>query len=395
MTVVVAFPAGSIQVPPPELVSPSQPDPSQQLQHGMPTHMATPGDFGIMALVALLLGAGLVRFYKRYVRDEPAPVPVAPGLEQRPPEGLRPALLSLLIHKRVGSREIAATVVDLAVRGYLYIEQQPASWGRWRGDWRLQRTRVVSPSDPPLAEYERVLFNALFAKGDSVLMSELKGRFWDSYKHVRDLIYSAPEAEGWFSGRADRERTEWGIWTFFVGLGSFALTIWALNVLRFDIAVWFLPLVPGAFALGLFASLMPRRTPAGSAMLQRVWKFRTFILTAERRSKELAGRDDLFTELLPHAIAFGAEHAWARVFSGLPDRALSHTPYGIWFVGVGGAFLGASELSAAVRDFGSNITGTLASTPGTSVGAGSGSSGFSSGGGSSGGGFGGGGGGGW
>ncbi|HEY0094577.1 MAG TPA: hypothetical protein VGB96_09645, partial [Archangium sp.] len=237
---------------------------------------------------------------------------------------------------------------------------------------------------------------SLFTRGSSVLVSELKGKFASDYRAVRDLIYDAPTARGWFHGRrADRERTEWGIWTFFVLLGSALLMSWANALHRIDLLIWFLPFLIGGFVMGILVLWMPRRTAAGSAMLQRAQDFREFIHTAEARRTELVGQQDLFSELLPYAIAFGLEDRWARVFSELSSEALTHVARGIGFVGAVGLFTSASAFADAMSDFGSNVGGTLASPPASTGGSGFGGSGFGGGGGFSGGGVGGGGGGGW
>lgn len=394
MTVVVAFPSGSVQVPPPELVTiPREPEhPTAHLGYSLKAQAPGTLDFVIALLLSGLIVAGLVWLYPRRVRDEPARERVRHGFEAQPPGGLRPALLSLLVHKRVGERDIAATLVDLAVRGYLSIEQQPRSWLFGGGNWLLtRRYRREGPDDPPLAEYERVLLASLFATGESVLTAELKGHFASEYKQVRELIYEAPEAEDWFSDRPDHVRTGWGLLALGMLFGGLLPTLAAWSVGRFDLAVRFAPLVPGGLVMGGLVLRMPRRTPEGSATLLRALDFRTFILTAEKRRAELSAQPQLFTELLPYAIALGVEDAWARVFSGLSTQALTRTPYGIWFVAAAGStFLNASALSDAVSSFGSYVGGALSSTP-----ASSGSSGFGGGGGFSGGGGGGGGGGGW
>jgi uncharacterized membrane protein YgcG len=353
-------------------------------------------DFIIAALLTGLIGYGLMRLFQKEGQDEQSIAPVSIELERWPPADLRPALLSLLITKRVSDRDIAATLVDLAVRGYLSIEQLPNSWWRPRSDWRLtRRYRREGSDEPRLAEYERVLLASVFASEEAVLVSELKGKFSGEYKQVRELIYAAPEARGWFSERVDQARRQWKIWTVVVLVGSCMSTCMAAGSERGDFAVWLFPFVLGGIGLGWISLWVPRRTVAGSAMLRRALGFRRFIFTAEQQRATLVEQQGFFSELLPYAIAFGAEDKWARVFLGIPTQALTRTPYGLWFTGAtSGAFLSVAALSSALSDFGSNVGGSLASTP-SSTGFGSGASGFGGGGGSSGGGGGGGGGGGW
>jgi Predicted membrane protein (DUF2207) len=52
--------------------------------------------------------------------------------EYVPPEGIRPAQAGLLMDEVVNPVAIPATVVDLAVRSYLRIEEDPTNddWGK-------------------------------------------------------------------------------------------------------------------------------------------------------------------------------------------------------------------------------------------------------------------------
>ncbi|MFL5357329.1 DUF2207 domain-containing protein [Archangium sp.] len=393
MTIVVAFPPGSVQVPPPRLVPVSPP--SGHLLDFAGIHRPATADYLFAALLCGLIGFWLVRLYLRKVMDDPATRHVPHGPEGQPPNRLRPAVLNLLLNKRVGERDLTATLVDLAVRGYLSIEELPGSFWSGRPGWRLTRChRQKGPGEPPLAEYERVLLTSLFLWADSVSLSEVRSRLANDYRRVRELIYDAPEARDWFHGQADYVRTEWGIRSLFLWVVSVALCCGAYRAGRHDVALWLLPFVLGGFALGSFAIRMPRRTPEGSAMLQRAQAFRAFIFTAENRRAELSRQQDLFTGLLPYAIAFGAEDTWGRVFSGLSSQALTRTAHGVWFFGASGStLLGASALSNAVGSFSSSVGGALSN--GSGSGFGGGGFGGGGGGGFSGGGGGGGGGGGW
>jgi hypothetical protein len=78
--------------------------------------------------------------------------------EYVPPEGIRPAQAGLLMDEVVNPVAIPATVVDLAVRGYLRIEEDPANddWAE-KPDWRLVKLKTA---DNDLLEYERVLLGS-------------------------------------------------------------------------------------------------------------------------------------------------------------------------------------------------------------------------------------------
>ena len=58
--------------------------------------------------------------------------------------------------------DVAATVVDLAVRGHLTLEETESGlFGR--SDWRLTRTGTQAPGSAPLHPYEQRLLDGMSA----------------------------------------------------------------------------------------------------------------------------------------------------------------------------------------------------------------------------------------
>ena len=132
------------------------------------------------------------------------------------------------------------------------------------------------------------------------------------------------------------------------------------------------------------AKRMPRRTPAGTGMVRRVFGFRTYIETAEAQEMRFQEKENIFSKYLPYAIVFGCTEKWARAFEQLGQQPDT----GSWYVGTHP--FTAVAFASSIDHFSMAAVGTISSTP-----AGSGSSGFGGGGFSGGGGGGGGGGGSW
>src|SRR4030095_12951250 len=81
--------------------------------------------------------------------EEPVPVgdaDTSAPVEFAPPEGLRPGQIGTLIDERANTLDVTATIIDLAVRGFLTIQEIPKE--RWFGkpDWRLVKLEK-DPSD--------------------------------------------------------------------------------------------------------------------------------------------------------------------------------------------------------------------------------------------------------
>jgi uncharacterized membrane protein YgcG len=309
-------------------------------------------------------------------------VPVFEGdasgpVEFAPPLGLRPGQIGTLVDEVANPLDVTASVIDLAVRKYLVIEEIPKKGWFGKPDWKL--TKLKDP-DRELLEYERELLDGLFEDGQEVELSGLRTAFVSHRPRVQEALYRDAVGQGWFAGRPDRIR---GRWTA-VGIGVLV----AGAVLEFAAVRWTrLALLPLAVILaGLLlmvgARWMPRRTATGTGLVRRVRGFRTVIATAETNMARFAEKENLFTRYLPYAIVFGLTEKWARAFEVLGEPPADTS----WYLSSNAFAYGA--FSEAMDGFTVTTAGTIASTP-----SGSGGSGF--GGGSGGGGGGGGGGGSW
>jgi uncharacterized membrane protein len=389
-TVVVALPKGAVSEPHPQLVQP------WSIGRAFSRTRVTLGLSGGL-LVLLIAGCGWLFWTRgrdrRYVGSpvdqtlgnptgESQAVPlfergVAP-VEFAPPEDLRPGQVGTIVDEQANTLDVTATIIDLAVRGYLTIEEIPKEGWFGKPDWTLHRT---DKADDDLLTYERTLLAGLFKDGNDPTLSSLKRTFSERLTKVEDELYADAVKRGWFVKRPDKVRASWharGSLLFIVGL-----------VLTFVLARWTtlgligIPVVVAGLILTIGARFMPSRTAKGTAIARRVGGFRTVIETAETHMSQWAEQQNVFTRYLPYAIVFGCTEKWAKAFEGLA----SMPPDTTWYLS-SRPFIYA-DFGRTLDDFSVTTGGTIASTP-----AASGSSGFS-GGGFSGGGGGGGGGGSW
>jgi uncharacterized protein (TIGR04222 family) len=310
------------------------------------------------------------------------PVPLfehgATPVEYAPPDDIRPGQMGTLIDEVANPLDVSATVVDLAVRGYLKIEEIPKHGLFGKPDWKLTR---MKPDAGDLLPYERELANGLFEDGDEVLLSDLKRKFVARLTKVENELYDDAVKRGWFTRRPDTVRAFWariGILGIVVAGGIVYLAA------RFThLGLIALALLIAAIALLASAKRMPRRTPAGTGMVRRVFGFRTYIETAEAQEMRFQEKENIFSKYLPYAIVFGCTEKWAKAFEQLGQQPDT----GSWYVSPHP--FTAVAFASSIDHFSVATVGTISSTP-----AGSGSSGFG-GGGFSGGGGGGGGGGSW
>src|SRR2546421_483233 len=393
ITDVLGLPAGAVRPPKPIL------EERFNLGTAFSITPVTAGLGGALLLVVILVFAFLMYRFGRDRRYRGSAVDQAYGsdsgadeivpvlhhektpVEFVPPDKLRPGQLGTLVDFTANPLDVTATIVDLAVRGYLVIEEIPGEGGfLHKPDWKL--TKKKEP-DAELKDYEQKLLNGLFEGGNEVQLSDLRYTFHTKMAEVQGALLQDAIDHGWFVHPPARSRAQWGCLGVLVLLAGAGLL--TLLILFTHAALLGIPLLAAGILFTFGACWSPQRTAKGTAVLRHTEGFRRFINESEKERARFAERKNLFSEYLPYAIVFGATGKWAAAFAGLDDQPpdtsswyIASTPF---------TFL---AFSSAIDGFTVSTSGTLTSTPPST----SGSSGFS-GGGFSGGGAGGGGGGSW
>ena len=151
---------------------------------------------------------GLAPAAGQRVADEPVPLTGAPpiAVEFAPPDHVLPGEVGTLLDEQANTLDVTATIVDLACRGYLRIEQTEPAHRFHSADWKLSKTDKA-PDD--LVDYEQRLFGAIFESGSTVSLSDLKGHFAGDLSTVQNKMYDDVVAKGWFARRPDQVRAQW------------------------------------------------------------------------------------------------------------------------------------------------------------------------------------------
>jgi uncharacterized protein (TIGR04222 family) len=388
LTVVVAIPKGAVP----------EPEPIREERWAAERAFdVNPWTIATGVAVAGLLGGLLARLWWREGRDrrylgsqidqvmgtpsgESEAVPIGEGdfeapVEFAPPQNIRPGQIGTLLDERANVIDVTATIVDLAGRGFLLIQEIPDEGLFSKTDWTLIK---LEKEESELLAYERRLLDALFRDGNEVTVSELRTAFAERLHGVEASLYADAMRQKWFRARPDHVRTRWAV------RGVLLLVIGA--VLTFALALWThwgivgIPVIVAGLTLALMARRMPARTAQGTAMLRRIRGFRRVIATAEQHMARWAEEENVFTRYLPYAIVFGLTKKWAKAFADLglePDTAS-------WYVGAHP--FTALAFADSIDGFAVTTGGTLASTPSSSGSSGFGGGGFSGGGGGGGGG---------
>jgi len=344
-----------------------------------------PAVFLPLVTLAVML---LLWWYKG--RDPDPGISVAPMYE--PPAGVSPAECGTLLDDRIHPRDITSTIVDLAVRGFIKIEETDE-----KGLLFHHKDYIFHLLQKPrdwhgLAPHELVMLVNIFP-GDitETRLSSLRNRFYTAVPVVRADIMSALKQKGIY--RLDPESANgYSAGAAFCILLPFAIFQYMHWADFFSsVPVLIVCLLISALVWWLFAREMTAKTLKGSRIHTAVLGFQEFMNRVDAERLKVMP-PDTFEKFLPFAMALGVEHHWAQAFAGIIKDPPS------WYVGPGyGYGMGFNPIffSSSMHGMATDMHQVFVSSPrASSTGSGwSGAGGgFGGGGGFSGGGFGGGGG---
>lgn len=350
LTVVVGFPKGS-----------SGGQPILDRRFSLAAAFAlTPVTGGVLAglLVLLLGGVGLLYWTRgrdaRIVDHEKGAINPVQNGHFSPPDGVRPGQIGTLVDEQADVIDVTATIVDLAVRGYLRIDEQPRQTYD-APDWML--VRMPNAPANTLLPYERALYDAIFDGRDAVLLSQLSGSFAAHLGEVRDALYADVVAQGWFARRPDAERTRWttvGAVLMVAGVLATVALAWFTSYGLLGLAVI---IAGGALAVG--GQYMPAKTAQGSAALAHTLGFRDYLFSGDLGDVPEQHRVELFSRYLPYAVVFdGVEH-WSRVVASVTGNGPQADNL-YWYHGP--AEWDLSKFAGSMRTFTTTTSGAISAT---------------------------------
>ncbi|WP_230883448.1 DUF2207 domain-containing protein [Planomonospora sp. ID82291] len=316
---------------------------------------------GALAGLLLLLLGGLGLLYwtrgrdARVVGHESSSLTPIENGHFAPPDGVRPGQIGTLMDEQADVIDVTATIVDLAVRGYIRIDERPRQTYD-TPDWTL--VRLAGAPVGSLLPYERALYEAVFHGRDAVLLSELKGSFGAELGKVRQALYHDVVTQGWFARRPDTVRTRWTTLGVALTLGGVLATValaWFTTYGLLGLAL----IIAGA-ALAVGGQYMPAKTAKGAAALAHTLGFREYLSSAELGADvPAAQRVELFSRYLPYAVIFDCVDRWARVVSSVTgDGQQADNLY--WYHGP--AEWDLSKFADSMRTFTMTTSGAISTT---------------------------------
>ncbi len=345
-------------------------------------------NLGVLALtIFVLVGSSLLLYLLWYSKGRDAPVKLPAEWIPEPPSDLPAGMVGTLIDEKADNKDVIATLVDLARRGVLAIQEESKP-GLFGIGSTQEFTYHLENADLPMRPYEKLLVDKLFDGEQSKKLSELRDKFYVYMGQVQKGIYQAVVDEGYFPSSPERVRTTYAglgvaalLLAFVVGcLSMLFLTEWSAFALCLPVAF-----VAPAVGLIVLARHMPRKSPSGAEEAAKWLAFKRYMENIEQYSK-VEEVQQIFDRFLPYAVAFGLERSWIAKFAQAntppppwyyPGSYMGPRPRGWGWWGVGSA-LGPSG-GPSPRPEGGGTGGSVPSMSDASRGMGAGLSGMSAG----------------
>ena len=331
---------------------------------------------------------------------------------------LGPAEVGTLVDHKAEMHDITSTLVDLAVRGYVHIEQIETKTlgifsnteyifhlkkpeGEWAGLSTHEERYLRAVFKHARAGLSGGLLEALFGDGgddsgtpDEVVegagkgptygrveLSDLKNEFYKDLKDIKQALYDQLLATGHY----DRDpESVWVTWTL-VSMGLMVTGLLAAVVVAGSGTILD-PITLAAAGVGaglivlLFGQFMPARTQKGARAREWALGFKEFLQRVEEdRFQRMITSPEMFERYLPYAMAFKVEGKWAKAFESM------YTEPPQWYSGAHGGAFHASSFAHDLTAMSTAASSTMSSSPSSSGSGGGGSSGGGSGGGGGGG----------
>lgn len=297
-----------------------------------------------------------------------------------PPEKLSPALMRYIFKMGYDNKGFTAAVLNMAVKGYLKIEESSGILGMGKTYVLREYRKDVSC----LSQEERAAALALLTTGSIELTNVNHTRISKAMQYLRLELKKAAEAKYFFSNQG------------YVAIGFLVTMIYSFLSVKFaDDAgtlglATFIMIAVAFIATFIFGYLIKAPTIGGRKLMDQIEGFKMFLSVTEtdkfKISKAPEKTPELFEEYLPYALALDVEKKWAEqfseVFKRLEQQGSTYCP--MWYVGSGWSRFDSRSFASDMSGSFSSAIASSSTAPGSSSGGGGG--GFSGGGGGGGGG---------
>jgi uncharacterized membrane protein len=313
------------------------------------------------------------------------------------PENLDPLTMGMIMSSGgLKTQQITATIIGLAVKGYLSIEEikKDSVFSKQDYVFTLQKNDFKS-----LSFSESKVVNSIFSIlsiNETVRLSSLENLYYADLSAMKNEIYDYLIEHKVFAPSAiknffvpNKAQVNKRILPGIALLRRIILIIIGLAYIfgfiihpSLPIYAWVCIFAPIPIAL-VFLYLMPKLTLEGAQLLLDIKGFKLYMETAEKYREQFNEKENIFEKFLPYAILFGLTGKWTRIMKNIYGEKYMTAYHPVWFYGASMTNFNIDTFTSSLNSMTSTMASSLSSSPSSS---GSGGGGFSGGGGGGGGG---------
>ena len=247
-------------------------------------------------------------------RDEPFKKTLIAQYEV--PDNLTPGEVGYLMKEGYNGRFLAGDIVNLAVKGYLKIEEiEKNSFQKFfkvKPQYQFEKIKDWKNSKD-LVEHEKRILEGIFKSKAIGSKVELKERtdFYQDKKEIDSRIKDQVSANGYFLASPWNKKIGYVlvgiiilILFFFFGIFKERIDFILGGILSFPIILF-------------FSLFMSKKTSKGAEAYWKARGFKHYIDVAENDRSKFYAKENMFEQVLPYAIVFGNVDKWAKAFDGI------------------------------------------------------------------------------
>lgn len=286
-------------------------------------------NLGTIALSLLIALGGPLAIYTHWLskgRDpEIGPVPT---FLSEPPSDLPPAVVGSLIDESVDTHDILSTIIDLAHREYLVIEEEQTKLIGIFSSSEFTFKRSDKSTDG-LRPYERDTLRYVFSNKNERSLEAMKNKFYIHIPKLQKALYEEMVDEKLFDSNPESTRSTYTAMGVFILLATGLLGFGLISAFEDSLSPILL-CFPFALAISglmmlMIGQHMPRKSQKGAEEAAKWRAFKEYLENIEKYA-DLSHVAKDFDRYLPYAVAFGLEKSWIRRFS-----KVAVTPIPSWY----------------------------------------------------------------
>ncbi len=266
-------------------------------------------------LVPIITFVFLFKKWKKYGKDPKSNRTII--AEYDVPDNLTPIEAAQIIGGVSDGTAISAEIIYLAINGYLKIEKTETKGLFLESDDYIL-TKVSN--SVPTNETDQLLMDSLYSYSENATelkMSSLKNKFYQNIKNIVQNCFKRLVSNEYLKNNNKLVMMCYAFFIVYLFIG-FKVTD-SSSVLTFPIFKICM-FVSSVIAL-IFSFLMPARTEKGLRTKEYLLGLKEYLNIAEKDRINFNNAPDkkpeIFEKLLPYAMIFGVEKAWAKEFDGI------------------------------------------------------------------------------